>query len=77
MEHELDYKKEHFYEDLNLLLQSGSIVKIHSWSRAKDQASLLGLIKAHNYKIEAYTFMNFAKLMPNPPPAIVVRKPTS
>lgn len=72
MEHELDYQKPHFYEDLNPLLKSGSIVKIHSWSRAKDQAALLGLIKEHNYKVEIYTLTNFAKLLPNHPVAVVL-----
>ena len=77
MEHELDYQKESFYEELNPLLKSGSIVKIYSWSRAKDQTSLLGLIKEHNYKIEIYTLMNFAKLMPNQPVALVLPKKLS
>jgi hypothetical protein len=77
VEHELDYKKERFYEDLNPLLKSGSVVKIYSWSRAKDQASLLDLIKEHNYRIESYTLMNFAKLMPKLPTAVVVQKPAS
>ena len=72
MEHELDYQKPNFYEDLDPLLKRGSIVKIHSWSRAKDQAALLGLIKEHNYKVEIYTLMNFAKLMPNHPVAVVL-----
>jgi hypothetical protein len=76
MEHELDYQKANFYEDLNPLLKSGSVVKIYSWSRAKDQGPLIGLVKEHNYKIEVYTFMNFAKLMPNPRAAIVVQKLT-
>jgi hypothetical protein len=72
MEHELDYQKEGFYEDLNPLLKSGSIVKIYSWSRAKDQASLLGLIKEHNYTVQTYTVMNFAKLTPKHPVAVTL-----
>ena len=72
MEHELDYQKERFYEELDPLLKNRSIVKIYSWSRAKDQAALLGLVKEHNYKIEIYTLMNFAKLMPNHPVAVVL-----
>ena len=65
VEHELDYVKPNFYEEVNALLKSGSIIKIFNWNRAKDQASLLELIKAHQYRIEAYTFMNFAKLLPS------------
>jgi hypothetical protein len=74
MEHDLDYQTANFYEELNPLLKSGSIVKIFSWSRAKNQTSLLGLIKEHNYRIEVYTLMNFAKLLPNPSPASVSQK---
>ena len=77
MEHDLDYQKPNFYEDLNPLLKGGFVIKIYSWSRAKDQVSLLDLIKEHNYRVEVYTFMNFAKLMPNHPAAIVVQKPVS
>ena len=65
MEHDLDYQKPNFYEDLNPLLKGEFVVKIHSWRRAKEQVPLLALIKEHNYKIEVYTVMNFAKLMPN------------
>ena len=72
MEHELDYQKPGFYENLDPLLKSGSIVTIYSWSRAKEQMSLLGLIKEHNYKVETYTLMNFAKLIPNRPLAVVL-----
>jgi hypothetical protein len=75
MEHELDYQTPSFYADLNPLLKSGSVVKISSWSRAKDQAPLLGLIKEHNYLVETYTFMNFAKLMPNSHAAMAAAKP--
>ena len=77
MEHDLDYQKPNFYEDLNPLLKGEFVVKIHSWSRAKDQVPLLDLIKEHNYKIEVYTVMNFAKLMPNRSAAIIVQKPRS
>jgi hypothetical protein len=65
MEHELDYQKPTFYDELNALLKSASVVKISGWSRAKDQASVLGLIKEHNYKVETYTVLNFARLTPN------------
>ena len=74
MEHDLDYQEPNFYENLNPLLKERFVVKIHSWSRAKDQVSLLDLIKEHNYKLEVYTMMNFAKLMPNHP-ATTVQKP--
>ena len=77
MEHDLDYQKPNFYEDLNPLLKGRFIVKVYSWSRAKDQVSLLELIKEHNYKVEVYTLMNFAKLMPNHPAAMDVQKPIS
>ena len=77
MEHDLDYQKPNFYEDLNPLLKGGFVVKIHSWSRAKDQVSLLDLIKEHNYRVEVYTVMNFAKLMPIRPAAMVVPNPVS
>lgn len=77
MEHELDYQQPSFYEDLNPLLKSGSVIKVCSWNRAKDQAPLLGLIKEHNYLIETYTFMNFAKLIPSPQSPIAVRKPAA
>jgi hypothetical protein len=75
MEHELDYQKPNFYEELSPLLKNGSIVNIYGWSRAKDQASLADLIKEHDYKVQPYTFMNFAKLMPNRPESIAIQKP--
>jgi hypothetical protein len=70
MEHELDYQNTNFYDQLNPLLKEGSVVKVAGWSRAKGEAALLGLIKEHNYRVEIYTFLNFARLSPNPRPSL-------
>ncbi len=67
MEHELDPQKPTFYEELNAFLESASIVKIYNWSRAKGQTPILDLIKEHDYKVETYTILNFARLTPRPP----------
>jgi hypothetical protein len=64
VEHELSYEKPDFYQELQALLKEASIVKIYCWSRAKEQASIVALIKEHNYAVEAYTVLNFAKLTP-------------
>jgi hypothetical protein len=63
MEYELDYEKPEFQEDLIALMGKAAIVKIYGWSRAKDQLSVRELIKQHNYAVEAYTVLNFAKLI--------------
>jgi hypothetical protein len=64
MEHELDSQKAEFYEELTSLMKSAALVKIHGWSRAKSQVSIIDLIKAHNYSVESYTILNVAKLKP-------------
>jgi hypothetical protein len=65
MEHELSYGKPNFDAELVAFLKSASVVKVASWSRAKDQAAILAIIKEHNYRVEEYTILNYAKLMPN------------
>jgi hypothetical protein len=65
MEYELDSQKPKFCEELQILMKSAHIVKIHGWSRARDHASVLGLIKEYHYKVQPYSILNFAILMPN------------
>jgi hypothetical protein len=67
MEYELNYEKPEFQEELNALMVKASVVKVYGWSRAKGQASVLDLIKRHNYAVQSYTTLNFAKLIPNRP----------
>jgi hypothetical protein len=77
IEHELNYKDRTFYADLDPLLKSGSTIKVFGWSTARDQPPLLATIKDHNYRIEAYTFFNFAMLTPIHPLETPPAKPTS
>ena len=66
MEHELDSQKPAFTEKLTALMETASIVKIYGWSRAKEERAVIDLIKKHEYTIESYSILNFAKLLPGP-----------
>ena len=70
MEYELNYEGPEFQKSLCALMDKASIVKVYGWSRAKDQRSVHDLIKQHDYRIQAYTTLNFAKLIPNRPALI-------
>lgn len=67
MEHELDYQSPNFYNELIVLLKSAALIKVLNWGRAKEQTSLQALVKQHNYQVEAYTILNYAKLRPHAP----------
>jgi hypothetical protein len=62
--HELEFKMPGFHAELDALMGRACVVKIHGWSRAKDEALVLKLIKEHGYVVEVYTILNVAKLFP-------------
>jgi hypothetical protein len=64
MEHELTHPRPQFNHELSALLQSASIVKVFGWNGAKQDTDVISLIQQHHYNIEAYTFLNYAKLSP-------------
>lgn len=65
MEHELNYQEEpKFHEQLEALLKNSSTVKVYGWKASQRDAAVTSLITIHHYRVEVYTFMNYAMLAP-------------
>ena len=65
MEHELNYRAEpQFHEQLDALLQASSTVKVYGWKASQRDDAVISLIKRRQYRVEVYTFMNYAILAP-------------